>query len=79
MVGRAGAEPEGTPTHGASSQFSGLQRLVRANCYVALGLTCCNGVLRVFAQVIAVEATPGGRKKYAPELGGRLPNAYGLS
>ena len=54
-------------------------RLVRANCYVAQGLTCCNGVLPTFAQVIEVEATPGGHKKYAVDLGGRLPNAYGLS
>jgi hypothetical protein len=52
---------------------------VRANCYVGLGLTCCDGVLSLFAQVIAVETARGGPKKYAPELGGRLPNAYGLS
>ena len=53
--------------------------LVRANCYVAQRLTCCDGVLSMFAQVIEVQAAPGGHKKYAAELGGRLPNAYGLS
>ena len=64
---------------GVVAGLGGLRRVLRANCYVALGLTCCDGVLSAFAQVIGVEAAPGGHKKYAAELGGRLPNAYGLS
>jgi hypothetical protein len=75
----AALHPLPSQAPGVVAVLSGLQRLVRANCYVALGLTCCDGVLSVFAQVIEVEAARGGHKKYAAELGGRLPNAYGLS